>query len=127
MPFNGGHVKTSPSKLLEEQRIDIEMVDNVSGIEKVPIKSTKFENDDGIEMMNEKEAMETTRLRKTSSIAILSGNELSKLTAPKAKAVEKKRAKFVDGKALNNELLSIAPRGDHTRKKAQKRLLKSML
>ncbi|KAI8004143.1 hypothetical protein LOK49_LG08G01836 [Camellia lanceoleosa] len=76
IPFDGGHVKTPPNKLHEEHRIDIEMVGlDVSGIEKVAANSTKFVDEDEIRNMNDKEPMETLRLRKTKPI----------LTPPNAK------------------------------------------
>ncbi|GMP79844.1 hypothetical protein CsSME_00035197 [Camellia sinensis var. sinensis] len=109
MPFDGGQVKTPPSKQPAEQRINIEMVDlNVSGIEKVPTNSTKFVDEDGIRNMNEKKPMETLRLRKINSI----------LTPPNAKAVAKKQAKLDGGKALNNERLSIPQKGRSHAKKS---------
>ncbi|GMP68317.1 hypothetical protein CsSME_00027965 [Camellia sinensis var. sinensis] len=118
MPFDGGHVKTPPSKLPKEQRVDIEIVDlNVSGIEKLLANSTKFEDEDRIGKMNEKEAMETPRLRKPNLVLILFGNKSSKLMAPKAKEVAKKQAKLVDGEALNNEQLSIPQKGRSCTKK----------
>ncbi|GMP78417.1 hypothetical protein CsSME_00034341 [Camellia sinensis var. sinensis] len=102
IPFDGGHVKTPPSKLHEEHRIDIEMVGlDVSDIEKVAANSPKFVDEDEIRNMNDKEPIETLRLRKTKPI----------LTPPNAKAVTKKRAKLVGGKALNNEQLSILQKG----------------
>ncbi|KAI8015277.1 hypothetical protein LOK49_LG05G01589 [Camellia lanceoleosa] len=109
IPFDGGHVKTPPSKLHEEHRIDIEMVGlDVSGIEKVAANSPKFVDEDEIRNMNDKEPMETLRLRKTKPI----------LTPPNAKAVAKKRAKLVGGKALNNEQLSIPQKGRSRAKKS---------
>ncbi|KAF5948108.1 hypothetical protein HYC85_014065 [Camellia sinensis] len=118
MPFDGGHVKTPPSKLPEEQRVDIEIVDlNVSGIEKLLANSTKFEDEDRIRKMNEKEAMETPLLRKSNLVLILLGNKSSKLMAPKAKEVAKKQAKLVDGESLNNEQLSIPQKGRSCTKK----------
>ncbi|CAL5406313.1 unnamed protein product [Camellia sinensis] len=98
IPVDGGHVKTPPSKLHEEHRIDIEMVGlDDSGIEKVAANSPKFVDKDEIRNMNDKKPMETLHLRKTKPI----------LTPPNAKAVAKKRAKLVGGKALSNEQLSI--------------------
>ncbi|KAF5940973.1 hypothetical protein HYC85_022140 [Camellia sinensis] len=76
IPFDGGHVKTPPSKLHEEHRIDIEMVGlDDSGIEKVAANSSKFVDEDEIRNMNDKEPMKTLRLRKTKPI----------LTPPNAK------------------------------------------
>ncbi|CAL5393255.1 unnamed protein product [Camellia sinensis] len=109
IPFDGGHVKTPPSKLHEEHRIDIEMVGlDDSGIEKVAANSPKFVDEDEIRNMNDKEPMETLRLRKTKPI----------LTPPNAKAVAKKRAKLVGGKALNNEQLPIPQKGRSRAKKS---------
>ncbi|CAL5348987.1 unnamed protein product [Camellia sinensis] len=102
IPVDGGNVKTPPSKLHEEHRIDIEMVGlDDSGIEKVAANSPKFVDEDEIRNMNDKKPMETLHLRKTKPI----------LTPPNAKAVAKKRAKLVGGKALNNEQLSIPQKG----------------
>ncbi|KAF5935508.1 hypothetical protein HYC85_026637 [Camellia sinensis] len=109
IPFDGGHVKTPPTKLHEEHRIDIEMVGfDDSGIKKVAANSLKFVDEDEIRNMNDKEPMETLRLRKTKPI----------LTPPNAKAVAKKRAKLVGGKALNNEQLPIPQKGRSRAKKS---------
>ncbi|GMP95750.1 hypothetical protein CsSME_00044673 [Camellia sinensis var. sinensis] len=109
IPFDSGHVKTPPSKLHKEHRIDIEMVGlDVGGIKKVATNSLKFVDEDEIRNMNDKEPMETSRLRKTNSI----------LTPPNAKTVAKKRAKLVSGKALNNERLSIPQKGRLRAKKS---------
>ncbi|GMP31066.1 hypothetical protein CsSME_00005441 [Camellia sinensis var. sinensis] len=115
IPFDGGHLKTPPRKLHEEHRIDIEMVGlDVSGIEKVATNSPKFVDEDEIRNMNDKEPMETLHLRKTKSI----------LTPPNAKAVAKKRAKLVGGKALNNERLSIPQKGRSRVKKSDTKAIK---
>ncbi|GMP83641.1 hypothetical protein CsSME_00037475 [Camellia sinensis var. sinensis] len=109
IPIDGGNVKTPPSKLHEEHRIDIEMVGlDDSGIEKVAANSPKFVDEDEIRNMNDKKPMETLHLRKTKPI----------LTPPNAKAVAKKRAKLVGGKALNNEQLSIPQKGRLRAKKS---------
>ncbi|KAF5939853.1 hypothetical protein HYC85_021020 [Camellia sinensis] len=109
IPVDGGHVKTPPRKLHEEHRIDIEMVGlDDSGIEKVATNSPKFVDKDEIRNMNDKKPMETLHLRKTKPI----------LTPPNAKAVAKKRAKLVGGKALNNEQLSIPQKGRLRAKKS---------
>ncbi|CAL5329221.1 unnamed protein product [Camellia sinensis] len=101
--FDGGHVKTPPRKLREEHRIDIEMVGlDDSGIEKVAANSPKFVDENE---MNDKKPMETLCLRKIKPI----------LTPPNAKAVAKKRAKLVGGKALNNEQLPIPQKGQWLR------------
>ncbi|CAL5357622.1 unnamed protein product [Camellia sinensis] len=78
------------------------------GIEKVAANSLKFVDEDEIRNMNDKEPMETSRSRKTNSI----------LTPPNAKAVSKKQAKLVGGKALNNERLSIPQKGRSRAKKS---------
>ncbi|CAL5323654.1 unnamed protein product [Camellia sinensis] len=109
IPVDGGHVKTPPRKLHEEHRIDIEMVGlDDSGIEKVAANFPKFVDEDEIRNMNDKKPMETLHLRKTKPI----------LTPPNAKAVAKKRAKLVGGKALNNEQLSIPQKGRLRTKKS---------
>ncbi|GMP49606.1 hypothetical protein CsSME_00016539 [Camellia sinensis var. sinensis] len=109
IPVDGGNVKTPPSKLHEEHRIDIEMVGlDDSGIEKVAANSPKFVDEDEIRNMNDKKPMETLHLRKTKPI----------LTPPNAKAVAKKQAKLVGGKALNNEQLSIPQKGRLCAKKS---------
>ncbi|KAI8005314.1 hypothetical protein LOK49_LG08G03054 [Camellia lanceoleosa] len=100
IPFDGGHVKTSLSKLHEEHRIDIEMVGlDVNGIKKVATNSPKFVNEDEIRNMNDKESMETLRLRKTKSI----------LTPPNAKAVAKKRAKLLFDNLLDQLGGNVVP------------------
>ncbi|KAI8003170.1 hypothetical protein LOK49_LG08G03040 [Camellia lanceoleosa] len=100
IPFDGGHVKTSPSKLHEEHQIDIEMVGlDVNGIKKVATNSPKFVNEDEIRNMNDKESMETLRLRKTKSI----------LTPPNAKAVAKKRAKLLFDNLLDQLGGNVVP------------------
>ncbi|CAL5443863.1 unnamed protein product [Camellia sinensis] len=109
IPFDGEHVKTPPRKLHEEHQIDIEMVGlDDSSIEKVAANSSKFVDEDEIRNMNDKEPMETLRLRKTKPI----------LTPPNAKAIAKKRAKLVGGKALNNEQLPIPQKGRSRAKKS---------
>ncbi|CAL5377323.1 unnamed protein product [Camellia sinensis] len=109
IPVDGGHVKTPPSKLHEEHRIDNEMVGlDDSCIEKVAANSPKFVDEDEIRNMNDKKPMETLHLRKTKPI----------LTPPNAKAVAKKRAKLVGGKALNNEQLFIPQKGRLRAKKS---------
>ncbi|CAL5442969.1 unnamed protein product [Camellia sinensis] len=115
IPVDGGNVKTPPRKLHEEHRIDIEMVGlDDSGIEKVAANSPKFVDEDEIRNMNDKKPMETLHLRKTKPI----------LTPPNAKAVAKKRAKLVGGKALNNEQLSIPQKGRLRAKKSDTKAVK---
>ncbi|KAI7995134.1 hypothetical protein LOK49_LG11G02460 [Camellia lanceoleosa] len=100
IPFDGGHVKTPPSKLHEEHRIDIEMVGlDDSGIEKVVANSPKFVDEDEIRNMNDKEPMETLRLRKTKPI----------LTPPNAKAIAKKRAKLLFDNLLDQIGCNVVP------------------
>ncbi|KAI8013023.1 hypothetical protein LOK49_LG05G01351 [Camellia lanceoleosa] len=100
IPFDGGHVKTPPSKLHEEHRIDIEMVGlDDSGIEKVAANSPKFVDEDEIRNMNDKEPMETLRLRKTKPI----------LTPPNAKGLQKKRAKLLFDNLLDQIGCNVVP------------------